>query len=193
MAIRIVTDSTCDLPLSMLERHGIITVPLYINIGDRSYLDGRDLSRQEFHQSLPEYESHPTTAAPSPGMFHEEHQRLADGGATEVLSIHISISLSAVVDAARVAAREEDSVAVTVLDSRQLSMGTGFLVLSAAKAAAEGRPMHEIIALLEEQISRTHVSAALDTLEFLRRSGRDELSDGGPGQRAADQATTHHV
>jgi DegV family protein with EDD domain len=89
-----------------------------------------------------------------------------------VLSIHISISLSAVVDVARLAAKETDAVPVTVFDSRQLSLGTGFLVLTAAKAVAGGRSMDEIIALLEEQISRTHVFAALDTLEFLRRSGR---------------------
>lgn len=172
MTIRIVTDSTCDLPLSMIEEYGITTVPLYINIGDKSYLDGRDLSRQEFYRNLPAYESSPTTAAPSPAMFHQAYQKLAGEGATEVLSIHISISLSAVTDVARVAAREEDSVAVTVFDSRQLSMGTGFLVLAAAEAAAEGHSMDEVITLLEEQISRTHVFAALDTLEFLRRSGR---------------------
>ena len=172
MTIRIVTDSTCDLPPAVIAEQGITTVPLYINIGDESYLDGQDLSRQEFYQKLPEYEPFPTTAAPSPAIFREAYQSLAGEGATEVLSIHISVSLSAVVDVARVAAREEDSVAVTVFDSRQLSMGTGFLVLSAAEAAADGRSMDEITALLEEQISRTHVFAALDTLEFLRRSGR---------------------
>jgi DegV family protein with EDD domain len=172
MRIRIVTDSTCDLPPAMITEYGITAVPLYVNIGDQSYLDGRDLSRQEFYRNLPAYESSPTTAAPSLGMFRQAYQRLADEGATEVLSIHISISLSAVVDVARVAAREEDSVAVTVFDSRQLSMGTGFLVLAAAKAAAEGHSMGEITALLDEQVSRTHVFAALDTLEFLRRSGR---------------------
>jgi DegV family protein with EDD domain len=73
---------------------------------------------------------------------------------------------------ARLGAEETEAVPVTVFDSRQLSLGTGFLVLAAAQAAAEGRPMDEITALLEEQISRTHVFAALDTLEFLRRSGR---------------------
>jgi DegV family protein with EDD domain len=172
MTIGIVTDSTCDLPLSTVDQHGIQVVPLYINVGDRSYLDGLDLSRREFYEELPRYASHPTTAAPSPEMFHQAYRDLAAAGADEVLSIHISISLSAVVDVARVAAREEDSVPVTVFDSRQLSMGMGFLVLSAAKAAAEGRPMSDVIALLEEQISRTRVFAALDTLEFLRRSGR---------------------
>jgi len=172
MTIRIVTDSTCDLPEGVVTEHGITVVPLYINFGDQSYLDGVELSRQEFYERLPDFETPPTTAAPGPEFFRQTYERLADEGATEVLSIHISISLSATVDVARLGAKETDAVPVTVFDSGQLSLGTGFLVLTAAKAAAMGCSMDEIIALLEEQGSRTHVFAALDTLEFLRRSGR---------------------
>ncbi len=172
MTTRIVTDSTCDLPESVVADHRIIVTPLYINIGDQSYLDGVELSREEFYRGLPDWESLPTTAVPGPEMFRQAYERLADEGATEVLSIHISISLSAVLNSARLAAKETSRLPVTVLDSRQLSLGTGFLVQAAAKAAAEDRPMDEIISLLEEQISRTHVFAGLDTLEFLRRSGR---------------------
>ena len=172
MTIKIVTDSTCDLPQAIVAEYGITVVPLYINFGDQSYGDGVELSRQEFYERLPDCDPPPTTAAPGTEMFRQTYERLADEGATEVLSIHISISLSAVVDVARVAAKDTGAVPVTVFDSRQLSLGTGFLVLTAAKAAAEGRSMDEIISLLEEQVSRTHVFAALDTLEFLRRSGR---------------------
>lgn len=172
MTIKVVTDSTCDLPEAVVAEYGITVVPLYINFGDQSYLDGVELSRQEFYERLPDCDPPPTTAAPGPEVFRQAYERLADEGATEVLSIHISISLSAIVDVAHLAAKGTDAVPVTVLDSRQLSLGTGFLVLAAAKAAVEGRPMGEIVALLEEQASRTHVFAALDTLEFLRRSGR---------------------
>jgi DegV family protein with EDD domain len=172
MTIKIVTDSTCDLPEAIVARYGITVVPLYINFGDQSYLDGVELSRQEFYERLPDCDPPPTTAVPGTEMFRQAYKRLADEGATEVLSIHISISLSATVDVARLAAKETEAVPVTVLDSRQLSLGTGFLVQTAALAAAEGRSMDEIIPLLEEQISRSHVFAALDTLEFLRRSGR---------------------
>ena len=100
------------------------------------------------------------------------YDALADEGATEVLSIHISVALSAVVDVARVAAQETTSTLVTVFDSQQLSLGTGFLVETAAKLAAAGCSIGEILAALNEQIKRSHVFAALDTLEFLRRSGR---------------------
>jgi len=172
MTIRVVTDSTCDLPEEVVTEHGITIVPLYINFGDQSYLDGVELSRQEFYERLPDCDPSPTTAAPGTEVFRQAYERLADEGATEVLSIHISVSLSAVVDVARLAAQETDAVPVTVLDSGQLSLGTGFLVLAAAKAAAEGRSMGDIIPMLEEQALRTHVFAALDTLEFLRRSGR---------------------
>jgi DegV family protein with EDD domain len=171
MTIRIVSDSTCDLPTDVISQHGIGIVPLYINFGDQSYLDGVEISRQEFYARLPDCDPAPTTAMPGPQMFIRAYEKLAAEGATEILSIHISASLSGVVNAARLAA-EEASVPVTVLDSGSLSMGTGFLVWAAAKAAEEDRPMDEIVALLEEQGSRTHVFAALDTLEFLRRSGR---------------------
>jgi DegV family protein with EDD domain len=172
MSIKIVTDSTCDLPASVIARYGITVVPLYINFGPQGYLDGVELSRQEFYERLPHYDPPPTTATPGADVFRQTHERLAAEGATEVLSIHISVSLSATVDVARLGARETRAVPVTVFDSRQLSLGMGFLVQTAAQAAAEGRAMHEILALLEEQISRTHVFAALDTLEYLRRSGR---------------------
>ncbi len=172
MPVRIVTDSTCDLPAETIARYGIRVVPLYINVAKHGFLDGIDLTREEFYQKLPTFPVHPTTAVPSPHKFRVMYDALADEGATEVLSIHISVALSAVVDVARVAAQETRSVPVTVFDSRQLSLGTGFLVETAANLAAAGRAIGEIVAALDEQIQRSHVFAALDTLEFLRRSGR---------------------
>ena len=172
MTIRIVADSTCDLPAEVIRANNITIVPMYINVGAEAYRDGIDLSRQEFYERLPNFTHHPTTAAPSPGLFRQVYEQLAAEGATEILSIHISVKLSAVVDMAAQAAKETKAIPVTVLDSRQLSMGTGFQVLAAAQAAAAGRKMSEILAMLEEQITRTRTFAALDTLEYLRRSGR---------------------
>jgi len=172
MSLRIVTDSTCDLPAATLARYGIRVVPLYINVGRNGYRDGIDLTREAFYRGLPTFPVHPTTAAPSAHTFREVYESLAAEGATAVLSIHIATALSGVVDVARSAAREVMAVPVTVLDSQQLSLGTGFLVETAAQLAAVGRPLNEILAVLADQIRRTHVFAALDTLEFLRRSGR---------------------
>jgi len=172
MTIRIVTDSTCDIPIALIKKHDISVIPLFINVGDLQFRDGIDLSRQEFYERLPQFHPSPSTAAPGPDIFCRTYERLAAEGAHEILSIHISVKLSGVMDIARQAAGETNLIPVTVFDSRQLSLGTGFEVLTAAKAAAKGKTMPEIIDLLNEQISRTHVFATLDTLEFLRRSGR---------------------
>jgi DegV family protein with EDD domain len=172
MTVRIVTDSTCDLPAEILLRYGIRVVPLYINVGNRGYLDGIDMKRDEFYTRLPTFPTHPTTAVPSPQKFRAVYDSLTDEGATDILSIHIAVALSAVVDVARTAAKETTSVSVTVFDSQQLSLGTGFLVETAARLAAAGGSLAEILAVLNMQIKRTYVFAALDTLEFLKRSGR---------------------
>lgn len=172
MSIRIVTDSTCDLPAELVRANNITVVPMYINVGSEAFRDGIDITRQQFYAQLPSFKHHPTTAAPSPGLFRQTYEQLAAEGATEILSIHIAIKLSAVVNMAAQGAKETTVIPVTVLDSRQLSMGTGFQVLAAAQAAAQGHSMSEILAMLEDQISRTRTFATLDTLEFLRRSGR---------------------
>jgi DegV family protein with EDD domain len=172
MSIGIVTDSTCDLPEDIVREYDIRVVPLYINIGERGYLDGVEITRQEFYARLPEFDPHPTTGTPGTIAFRDVYRSLAEDGATQVLSIHISKSLSATVDVARIAAREMSDILVTVLDSRQLSLGTGFLVERAAQAASNGYGMDAILSILEDQILRTNVFAALDTLEFLHRSGR---------------------
>ncbi len=172
MSIRIVTDSTCDLPAEIISRYGIHVVPLYINTGRQGYLDGIDITREEFYERLPFFPEHPTTAVPSIERFRAAYNTLADEGATEILSIHISIALSGVMDIARVAAQKTSSVPVTVIDSQQLSLGTGFLVLTAAEMAATGSTVSEIQVAIQSQIQRSHVFAALETLEYLKRSGR---------------------
>ncbi len=172
MTIRIVTDSTCDLPQELIEKFHITAIPMYINAGGRTYRDEIDLTRGDFYGRLPELMPAPTTAAPGPDTFRQVYERLAAEGATAILSIHISVKLSAVVNVATRAAADTRAVPVTIFDSRQLSLGTGFEVLAAAQAAEEGRPMGEILALLKNLIPRIRVFAALDTLEFLRRSGR---------------------
>ena len=172
MTVRVITDSTCDLPASVLSNLDIKVLPLYIHADGQDYLDGIDLTREQFYERLPEFKDHPRTAVPSMIKFRSLYDSLADEGATEVLSIHISSTLSAITDVARSAAKETMSVPVTVFDSRQLSLGMGFLVQTAAELAKAGHTVKEILEKLEDQLKRTYVSAALDTLKFLRRSGR---------------------
>ncbi|MFZ5818915.1 MAG: DegV family protein [Chloroflexota bacterium] len=172
MSIRIVTDSTCDLPEAIVEKYGITVVPLYINQGDRSYLDGVELTREEFYRRLPTFYPAPSTATPSTEVFAQAWNKLADAGAQAILSIHISEKLSATINAARVAAEQFTRIPVTVLDSGQLSLGLGFIVEKAAQLAELGHKMEDILASLSEMMKRTYVFASLKTLEYLRRSGR---------------------
>ena len=172
MTIRVVTDSTCDLPASTIEKYDIKVVPLYINVGEEEYLDGIDITREEFYTKLPDFPTNPTTAVPSPMKFKAIYDALAEEGATEIISIHISEALSAMVNVARAAAQETVSAAIHIVDGRQLSLGTGFLVEKAAELASKGLKLTEIMDTLHSQIKRTYVFAALDTLEFLKRSGR---------------------
>ncbi len=170
--IRIVTDSTCDLPDAVVAEHGITVIPLYINVEGQGYLDGIEMTRSSFYQRLPACATPPTTAVPGVDVFADTYWRLAAAGASEILSIHISPALSGVLDVAQVAAQQVAPIKVTVLDSRQLSLGAGFMVLAAARAAAGGKTLPEVLDLLKDLIPRTHVFAALDTMEYLRRSGR---------------------
>lgn len=181
MALRIVTDSTCDLPVAAAAFSGITVVPAYINIGDRSFVDGVELTREAFYEALPSYPTPPTTAAPSAGAFAETYQRLADQGASAILSIHVAGALSGVLNAARLGAEMVRGAPVHVFDSEQLSMGLGLLALRAAEMAAAGEAINAIEAELRQLVPRTYVLAVLDTLEYLRRSGRVNWAQFGLG------------
>lgn len=172
MKIRIVTDSTCDLPGDVVSRHNISIIPLHINQGGNSFLDGIELTREEFYSRLPDYDPSPTTSTPSPETFRLKYEQLADEGAQSILSIHISESLSATINSARMAAEQFKRIPVTVLDSTQLSLGLGFIVEKAAEMAEVESKMEEILESLHELMKRTYVFASLKTLEYLRRSGR---------------------
>ena len=180
--IRIVTDSTCDLPEEIIKRQAITVIPLYINQGEKTFRDGVDLSREEFYAQLPAYNPPPTTAAPGPEVFSEVYERLADSGAKHILSIHISESLSTTINSARLAAEKFTRIPVTVLDSSQLSLGTGFLVDIAAQLAAAGKKVEEIISTLQQLMKRTYVFASLKTLKYLHRSGRMNFALAGLGE-----------
>jgi DegV family protein with EDD domain len=181
MTIKIVADSTCDLPQQVIKAFDITIVPMFINIGERGYLDGIDISREDFYSNLPDYKIHPTTGTPGVKAFTDVFASLTAGGADEILTIHISKSLSAVCGVAEAAAREFTAIPVTVRDSGQLSLGIGFQVELAARMAKAGKNMQKIIAALDDLKRRTFVAAGLDTLEYLRRSGRMNIFLAGIG------------
>ena len=175
MTVRIVTDSTCDLPPEVVAEHKISVVPLYVNFGSESYRDGVDLTRDQFYARLPGSHLPPTTSAPGTDAFVEVYRRLIAEGATGIVSIHIGSSLSNVFNVAQMAAPSITAVPVRVIDGGQITLGTGFLVVHAARLAASGASPDEIVAAVQALAERTYSYAALDTLEYLRRGGRVNL------------------
>jgi len=172
LTIRIVTDRTCDLTPEIAEQYGIGIVPCYINVGEKSYLDGVDILRKDFYAQLPYFKPHPKTSAPGIGMYSAVYQRLANEGVDQIISLHIHSGLSNLSNAARLAAEAADKIKVTVVEAGQLTIGLGFLAIAAAQAARKGRSADEILKIIKEQDERTFVLFALDTLEYLRLSGR---------------------
>lgn len=172
MTIRIVTDSTCDIPREWIDKYNITVIPCYINMDGKSYLDGVEITRQEFYQRLPYANPHPTTSAPGPGTFLEAYEELAKEGCDGVFSIHVSKTFSNIYNSASMAADEVHSIPVKAVDSGNLTLALGLVVLHAAQAAANGANFEQVQAVTNAAIAHTHAFAKLDTIDYLRRSGR---------------------
>ena len=169
MKLGFVTDSTCDLPPYLIEEHGIEVVPCILIVDGREYADGEGLTREEFYRRLPGFKKPPTTAAPSIGEFARRYHRLLGAGCDHVISIHAAGPLTSILGTAQQAAKDFAG-RVTVVDSLSLSLGLGFQVLAAAEALEDG--LQAALAAIEWTRRKLHVFAALDTLEYVRRSGR---------------------
>jgi len=166
--IAIVTDSTCDIPPDLVQKHDLTIVPLYILWGDRQLIDGVDIDQETFFARLPDDPDHPSTSQPTPGDFVRVLEKLA---AREILVIALSDALSGTYESA-CQAREQLDVPVHVFDSRSLSMGLGFQVLAAARAREDGADVQGMIAAAERVRDRLSILLTVDTLEYLHRGGR---------------------
>lgn len=171
-SIAIVTDSDASLPTELAARYGIEQVPITVHFGDEVLETGVDIDEAEMFERIDRDRVLPTTAAPSPGKFAQAYQAAFDGGADSVICVCVSGEVSATYGAAMAARDLVPGRDVTVLDSRTLSMGQGFMVLEAAEAAAAGAPKEEIMARALEVRDRTSLYAALSTLKYLAMSGR---------------------
>ena len=173
MTVRIVTDSSCDLPQEMADALGITIVPLSVRFGDTEYIDRTTITTDEFWKKCAQSPVLPETAAPSPGQFEKTYTDLKAAGATAVVVIALSSSLSATMQSAEIAAKGvAGTIDVRIVDSRNASMGLGLTVLDCAEAANKGASVDEVVALANSLIPRTHVFGALDTLENLKKGGR---------------------
>jgi DegV family protein with EDD domain len=172
MAVRIVTDSACDLSQELVDQHGIEVVPLSIRFGDEEFVDRTELSFDDFYRRMAESSALPETAAPAPGAFEQAFRRLGEGG-DEVVCINLSAALSATMQSAATAAKSlEGELTVRVVDSKALTLGLGNIVVAAAEAAEAGATSAEVVALTEDLSDRTRMWGMLDTLDNLVKGGR---------------------
>ena len=173
MSIRIVTDSSCDLPDEVANSHSVRIVPLSIRFGDEEFIDREQLSTGEFWARCAQQSTLPETAAPAPGQFEVAYRELAADGATGIVVVSLSGAMSATMQSAELAARSvSDEIPVRVVDSRSVTMGLGTIVLASARLAAEGASLDEVEAFATDRAKRTRVFGALDTLENLKKGGR---------------------
>ncbi len=172
MTVRILTDSTCDLGPEAAAANGITVVPLTVFFGEEAFLDGIEITPDTFYDRLRESPVLPRTSQPSVESFREAYEGL--GAETdEIVSIHVSSRLSGTLNSASVA-REEVSrdTHIELIDSYNVSIGLGAIVLEAAAAANAGASMAQVIEVARRAMDRVHVVAVLDTLEYLQKGGR---------------------
>ena len=169
MKIGIVTDSTSDIPAYLVEEHHIQVAPTILILEGKEYADGLGITREEFYNRLPSLRTPPTTAAPSIGDFATPYETLLTQGCDHVISIHAASQLTTIVNVARQAAKEFPDK-ITCIDSGSLSLGLGFQVLAAAEESEFG--LQSALDAIASTRRRLQVSAALDTMEYLKRSGR---------------------
>lgn len=136
--VAIVTDSTAYLPPRTMERHGITAVPLTVVLGDQALEEGTEISARSLAQALQKRRP-VTTSRPSPEVFASVYRRVAESGATDIVSLHLSAEISGTYDAAVLASREAP-VPVRVVDTGMVAMALGFCALAAAESAEAGAP-----------------------------------------------------
>ena len=169
--IKIVTDSTCDLPPGVFEQYGITVMPLRIHFGMEAFLDGVNITKDEFYQRLRTAPQLPTTSQPSAGEFCEAFRPLVEAG-HEVVGIFISGELSGTCASALTACGLLPEASISVIDSRSTSVGLGMMVQEAARLAEAGVDVTAIKARMEELASKMKLYFVVDTLEYLRKGGR---------------------
>ena len=171
MTVRIVTDSSADLPAELVQQHQITVLPCYVVVDDQTLKDGVDIQADDFYRRLQAGGPTPTTAQPTVADFQAVYQDLTSQG-DQVVSIHVSGKLSGTLNSAEQAKGSLYGEAVEIIDSRLAAMPLGLVVLDAAALAAEGGSHQEVAEKVRQGLNLHHGLFALDTLEFLQKGGR---------------------
>ena len=167
--IQITCDSTCDLSAEILQKYGIVSLPLYVRIGDEEYLDGVSINSDTLFQKIRETGTLPKTSAISVGGYEDFWKPYLDAG-KEIVHIDISSQFSSCFQNATIAAQE--SGRVYPVDSLNLSTGSGLLAIEAAIMAENGKSAAEIVEALNEKRYKVNASFVIDTMEYLAKGGR---------------------
>lgn len=171
MAVKVVTDSTSDLPKDLAEELGVTVVPLTVYFGEEAYKDGVEMSSSDFFKRLTSGNVIPRTTQPTVGDFEAAYRPLAEQG-HEILSVHISDKLSGTMNSARAGALEVPDAKIEIVDTRTASLAQALVVKAAAEAANGGASLAEAAAAAREASERTNVYFLLNTLEYLQKGGR---------------------
>ncbi len=174
MSVAVVTDSTADIPSSLVEQHGVTTVPAFVRFGNEEFRDGVDIGTEDFYSRLArDKDVFPTTSQPSPGDFKTVYDGLLEEH-DEIISIQISSSLSGTYASAIAGAAQADPSGERIknVDSRTASMGTGFIALAAKKVLDDGGSAADALATANDMTSRVQFAGTPETLEYLQRGGR---------------------
>ena len=171
MAIRILTDSSADMPRDLIEKYDIIELPLSVHFGNDVYLDKVDIDSKKFYSMLKEAKELPKTSQVMPDAFERVFKEELDKG-NEIVCILISSNASGTCQSANIALNEFDTDKIHLVDSNLLCMGTGYLVIKACKLLEEGKSASEIKNALDEMKNDIMTYFTVDTLDYLVKGGR---------------------
>jgi len=172
LTVKIVTDSTADIPPQLAKELGITVVPVYVRFGDKVYRDRVDINEDEFYQRLLHDPIHPSTTQPSPQDFVDVYNNLAQE-ADGIISVHVSSKLSGTYNSAlRGKELVEKECPIEVIDSQVVTMGLGQLAIIANTIAESGKGLQQVVEGVKQMIPSIHVLGLLDTLKYLALGGR---------------------
>lgn len=171
MAVQIIVDSTADFSAKEIEKRQITCIPMTITFGNEQYIDGVDLTKEEFFVKLMNEKEFPKTSQPSPAKFAECFEEAKENG-DDVVAILVSGALSGTVQSATIAKDIAEHEGVHIVDSNTVTLGIRLLVDHAVRMRDQGKSAAEIVERLEELKGRVRIYAGLDTLEYLQKGGR---------------------
>jgi DegV family protein with EDD domain len=170
--VKIVTDSTCDIPADLLKELGVTVVPIYVVFGNKSYRDKLDLNEDEFYHKLTHDSLHPTTSIPTPKDFADVYNKLAQE-TDEIVSIHLTSRESGTFNAALLGKElVTRKCRIEVIDSQSVSLGLGLVVNEAAQAVKSGAQLEQVVERVRQAVPKVHLMILVDTLKYVVRGGR---------------------